>query len=217
MTIASAKDTCDRTCSVCLCWLKLLFYLATSIYRTSGTPRTLLTILILYYALLLNTRLSTVMTINRNPSTSSSKTTTTNHQSMQQSREDLKRYLPWALDQQETEHVSFTSFVEKFKLSHCSRAVGAYEALITSTQLKALRRRELSASFKTFKEHNLRSYWLNYKLRSERAVTKINLDIAATKTARIVQDASIGETLKAAGLSESRSNYSSSMLSVSMS
>ncbi|KAF8942098.1 hypothetical protein BGZ47_006820 [Haplosporangium gracile] len=154
------------------------------------------------------------MTINRSPFASSSKTTTTNHQSTQKSQEDLKRYLPWAMVQQEIEHVSFTSFVEKFKLSHLSRAVGAYEVLIKSTQLKALRRRELSASFKTFKEHSLRSYWLNYKLSSERAVIKINLDIAATKTARIVQDASVGETLKAAELSESSSNYPSIMLSV---
>lgn len=48
-------------------------------------------------------------------------------------------------------------------------------------------------------------------------MTKINLDITATKAARIVQDDSIGETLKAAGLSESSSKYPSIVLSVNLS
>ncbi|KAF9346476.1 hypothetical protein BGX34_003863, partial [Mortierella sp. NVP85] len=60
----------------------------------------------------------------------------------------------------------------------------------------------------SFKKHNLYSFWLNRTLEKERFDTKTNFDIATTKTARIVQNASLQETSRAAGLVESSSNLS---------
>lgn len=112
----------------------------------------------------------------------------------------------WAMEQYENELVSFTSFVQKFKLSDLQDAQDAYEALIDSTWLKTLRRQFLNTTYNTFKKHRLRRFWPNYLLKMERRETKTNFDITAAKTARIVQDASLKETSRAAGLLEDNSN-----------
>ncbi|KAG0027451.1 hypothetical protein BGZ81_005624 [Podila clonocystis] len=110
------------------------------------------------------------------------------------------------MEQYENEHVSFTSFVQKFKLSDLQDAQDAYEALIDSTRLKTLRRQSLSTTYNTFKKHGLRRFWPNHLLKMERRETKTNFDITAVKTARIVQDASLKETSRAAGMLEDNSN-----------
>lgn len=118
----------------------------------------------------------------------------------------LRRYLPWAMEQCEKEHVSFASFVQKFKLSDLQDAQDTYEALIDSTQLKTLRRQSLNTAYNTFRKHSLRRFWSNHMLKMERRETKTNFDITAAKTARIVQDASLKETSRAAGLLADESN-----------
>ncbi|KAG0275688.1 hypothetical protein BGZ96_003690 [Linnemannia gamsii] len=110
------------------------------------------------------------------------------------------------MEQHENEHVSFTSFVQKFELSDLQDAQDAYEALIDSTRLKTLRRQSLNTTYNTFKKHGLRRFWPNHLLKMERRETKTNFDITAAKTARIVQDASLKETSRAAGLLEDNSN-----------
>ncbi|KAF9545311.1 hypothetical protein EC957_011065 [Mortierella hygrophila] len=144
--------------------------------------------------------------------------TTLKHQSMQENDQyvekpigeqgpiSLRRYLPWVMEQHDKEHVSFASFVEKFKLSDLTDALETYEALINSTNLKTWRQQSLSTAYRTFKNHSLQGFWSNRMLEIERRGTKTNFDIVATKTARIVQNASLDETLRAAGVLGSDSN-----------
>ncbi|KAG0294803.1 hypothetical protein BGZ97_004976, partial [Linnemannia gamsii] len=57
----------------------------------------------------------------------------------------LRRYLPWAMEQHEEEHVSFASFVEKFKLPDLPDAQATFETLISSTHLKTWRQQSLKS------------------------------------------------------------------------
>ncbi|KAG0327680.1 hypothetical protein BG000_000843 [Podila horticola] len=118
----------------------------------------------------------------------------------------LRRYLPWAMEQRDKEHVSFASFVERFKLSNLPDALETYEALINSTQLKTWRQQSLNTAYHTFKKHSLHGFWSNRMLETERRETKTNFDTVATKTARIVQNASLNVTSRTAGLLEGGSN-----------
>ncbi|KAF8942398.1 hypothetical protein BGZ47_006535 [Haplosporangium gracile] len=71
-----------------------------------------------------------------------------------------------------------------------------------STEFITLRRQSLNAAYNTFKKHSLRRFWTNHILMMERGETKTNFDIMATKTARVVQDASLKDTSRASGLLE---------------
>ncbi|KAF9967076.1 hypothetical protein BGZ73_000711 [Actinomortierella ambigua] len=114
----------------------------------------------------------------------------------------LRRYLPWIMEKNDEEHVSFASFVEKFKLTDQQNAQMTFEALISSSQLKAWRQQSLKKAYDTFKKHNMRGFWSHRMLEIERRETKTYFDMTATKTARIVQNASLNETSKAAALSD---------------
>ncbi|KAI7815887.1 hypothetical protein BC939DRAFT_80468 [Gamsiella multidivaricata] len=64
----------------------------------------------------------------------------------------------------------------------------------------------VDTAYNIFRKHSLRRFWSNHMLKMERSETKINFDTTAAKTARIVQDAILKETSRAAGLLENESN-----------
>lgn len=105
------------------------------------------------------------------------------------------------------EHVSFEAFVKKFKLTALKSAQQYYETLLTSSQLKAWRRRSLLAEYGIFKEHHLQRFWLNYQLDMEKNNEKATLDIALTKTAMMIQGGSVSKTAQTMKLLED-GNYS---------
>ncbi|KAF9916846.1 hypothetical protein FBU30_001139 [Linnemannia zychae] len=103
------------------------------------------------------------------------------------------------MEQHNEEHVSFTSFVHKFDLSGFPDALSPYETLINSTEFKTWCQKSLNAAHHTFKHHSLHGFWSSCLLEIEQRETKTIFNIVTTKTA-IVQNESLGETSKIAGL-----------------
>lgn len=114
----------------------------------------------------------------------------------------LRLFLPWVLEKHDAEHVSFDAFVKKFELSVLESAQQYYETLLTSSQLRALRRRSLLAEYEIFKEHYLQRFWLNYQLDMEKNNEKATLDIALTKTAMVIRSGSVSKTTRTMKLLE---------------
>ncbi|KAF9999636.1 hypothetical protein BGZ65_005038, partial [Modicella reniformis] len=105
----------------------------------------------------------------------------------------LNTYIPWLMEHESSESVSFTSFVEKFWFVDLEDAKAVYETLINSSRLRLGRQRKLQATYQLFLRNKLQSFWSSHLLKMEKRETKTNLRIAVTKSARVVQTASVRE------------------------
>ncbi|KAF9900351.1 hypothetical protein EC991_007455 [Linnemannia zychae] len=106
----------------------------------------------------------------------------------------LREYLPWLKKQEESsDGASFALFVEHFEFVDLEDAKAAYETLIKSSRLRGDRRRVLQVKYETFLRNKLRPFWASHLLNVEKRETRINLQIAVTKSARVVQTSSARE------------------------
>ncbi|KAF9154058.1 hypothetical protein DFQ26_000358 [Actinomortierella ambigua] len=116
-----------------------------------------------------------------------------------------KQYLLWLIEEENSENdsnVSFVSFVQWFGFMNLEDAKAAYEKLISSPRLRVERRRQLLAMHEVFMRNKLESFWPTHLLKMERRKTKTSLEIAVTKSARVVQTASVSEIADTAKLLE---------------
>ncbi|KAF9404147.1 hypothetical protein BGZ76_007097, partial [Entomortierella beljakovae] len=104
-----------------------------------------------------------------------------------------KEYLPWVLDQDIVDRVSFAAFVQKFRFIDLEDAKLVYEILIRSHILRKDRRQLLLARYQGFLRNSLQSFWSSHLLRLEKQDTKTEFRRVVTKSAREVQSASMKE------------------------
>ncbi|KAF9080235.1 hypothetical protein BGX23_002473, partial [Mortierella sp. AD031] len=118
----------------------------------------------------------------------------------------VKEYVPWLMEQEKSsESVSFALFVQEFGFVDLEDAKASYETLISSSRLRGDRRRALLATYEIFMRNKLRSFWSSHLLKMEKRETKTNLEIAVTKSARVVQTASAREIANTSKLLEDAS------------
>ncbi|KAF9537463.1 hypothetical protein EC957_008105 [Mortierella hygrophila] len=98
----------------------------------------------------------------------------------------VKEYMPWLMEQERLESVSFALFVQEFGFVDLEDATSVYEMLISSSQLRRDRRRAQLAKYEGFLRNNLQSFWSSHLLRMVRRETKTNLEIAIT--AKLLED-----------------------------
>ncbi|KAF9344493.1 hypothetical protein BGX34_005608, partial [Mortierella sp. NVP85] len=103
------------------------------------------------------------------------------------------KHIQWLLKPKLLEGVSFASFVEHFGFVNLEDAKAAYERLINSSRLPMDRRRTLQAAYQLFLRNKLQSFWPDHLLKMEKQMTKTKFMIAVTKSARVVQKASVKE------------------------
>ncbi|KAF9292066.1 hypothetical protein BGZ74_000282 [Mortierella antarctica] len=115
----------------------------------------------------------------------------------------VKEYMSWLMEQEKSsENVSFALFVQEFGFVDLEDAKAAYETLISSSRLRGDRRRTLLVTHEVFMRNMLQSFWLSHLLKMEKRETKTSLEIAVTKSARVVQTASVKEIANTAKLLE---------------
>jgi hypothetical protein len=114
----------------------------------------------------------------------------------------VKEHIPWLIEQEISDSVSFALFVQKFGFMDLEDAKSVYEKLIGASFLRVERRRALLAKYNGFLRNNLQSFWSSHLLKMEKRETKTNLEIAVTKSARVVQTASVREIAITAKLLE---------------
>ncbi|KAG0247694.1 hypothetical protein BG011_001057 [Mortierella polycephala] len=115
----------------------------------------------------------------------------------------VKEYTPWLIEREKSsESVSFALFEQEFGFVDLEDAKAAYETLIKSSRLRGDRRRALLVTYEMFMRNKLQSFWSSHLLKMEKRETKTNLEIAVTKSARVVQTASAKEIANTANLLE---------------
>ncbi|KAK3805525.1 MAG: hypothetical protein J3Q66DRAFT_407535 [Benniella sp.] len=96
------------------------------------------------------------------------------------------------------EHVSFGSFVKKFKLKNKDHAIKRYQDLLNSKLLLAKRQKRLQQAFEQFQTSRLPAFWASWVQAGVLQDTQKNLDVNAKiiskKTAILAQNASLHES-----------------------
>lgn len=89
------------------------------------------------------------------------------------------------------EHVSFQTFVRKFRINSKDEAVSQYRRLLSSPRLKKTRLERLSVAFTDFMKGRLDSFWLSWE--NEQANHEFNFSCETTvkKTAILAHHASL--------------------------